>query len=153
QMLQTEDEPNREGLVEWLAQNETLISSTALAQRAIFDLSPHVREAAVTALKTRPRITYRSVLLAGLRHPWAHVSDHAAEALVAVGDPDSVSELKRLVDAPNPSGAFRLPGTSDRTFVRELVRVNHLRNCFLCHAPSFDERDLVRGLVPTPGKA
>lgn len=153
QMLQAEEEPSRDLLIDWLAKNETLISSTALAQRAIFDLSPRVREAAITALKTRPRIIYRSVLLAGLRHPWAPVANHAAEALVALEDREAVPELKTLVDEPNPSGAFRLPGISDRTFVRELVRVNHLRNCFLCHAPSFDERDLVRGLVPTPGKA
>jgi len=34
--------------------------------------------------------------------------------------------------------------------VRELVRVNHLRNCLLCHAPSAGFRDPVRGLVPSP---
>jgi hypothetical protein len=33
-----------------------------------------------------------------------------------------------------------------------MVRVNHLRNCFLCHAPSLDTRDPVQGSVPTPGQ-
>ena len=37
--------------------------------------------------------------------------------------------------------------------VREIVRVNHLGNCILCHAPSTDRADLVRGAVPTPGQA
>src|SRR5262249_51471202 len=36
--------------------------------------------------------------------------------------------------------------------VREVVRVNHLRNCLLCHAPSTDRRDPLRGVVPTPGE-
>jgi hypothetical protein len=153
QMLQAEEENRRGLLVEWLAQNGTQISSTALAQRAIFDLSPQVREAAVTALSNRPRIIYRSVLLAGLRHPWAPVADHAAEALVALQDREAVPELKALVNEPDPAAAYRLPGMNDQVVVRELVRVNHLRNCFLCHAPSFSDWDLVRALVPTPGKA
>jgi hypothetical protein len=36
--------------------------------------------------------------------------------------------------------------------VSEVVRINHLRNCVLCHSPSFSPSDLVRGAVPTPGK-
>jgi HEAT repeat protein len=36
--------------------------------------------------------------------------------------------------------------------VQELVRINHLGNCALCHEPSRDSRDLVRGAVPTPGQ-
>jgi hypothetical protein len=34
--------------------------------------------------------------------------------------------------------------------VREVVRVNHLRNCLLCHAPAASPADPVRGLVPNP---
>ncbi len=36
--------------------------------------------------------------------------------------------------------------------VRELVRVNHLRNCMLCHAPALAATDPVAGLVPTPNE-
>lgn len=36
--------------------------------------------------------------------------------------------------------------------VSEMVRVNHLRNCLLCHSPSKDRKDTLRGLIPTPGK-
>src|SRR5262249_29981030 len=32
--------------------------------------------------------------------------------------------------------------------VREVVRVNHLRNCLLCHPPSLADGDMVRGAVP-----
>ena len=35
---------------------------------------------------------------------------------------------------------------------RELVRINHLSNCMLCHAPSLSKDDLVRGRVPMPGE-
>ncbi len=36
--------------------------------------------------------------------------------------------------------------------LKEMVRVNHMRNCLLCHAPSGGPNDgLVRGSVPTPG--
>ena len=45
----------------------------------------------------------------------------------------------------------RSPGRGQLSFVQELVRVNHLANCLLCHAPSFQRGDLVRGAVPTPG--
>ncbi len=34
--------------------------------------------------------------------------------------------------------------------VREVVRVNHLRNCLLCHAPATGRIGPVPGLVPSP---
>jgi hypothetical protein len=34
----------------------------------------------------------------------------------------------------------------------ELVRVNHLGNCLLCHAPSTNKDDPVRGVVPQRGE-
>jgi hypothetical protein len=33
-----------------------------------------------------------------------------------------------------------------------MVRINHMSNCMVCHAPSFAKNDLVRGLVSMPGK-
>lgn len=153
QMMQAEDEPSRSLLVGLLAQNESAIASMALAQRAIFDVSPAVREAAVNALKARPRMAYRQVLLDGLRHPWAPAADHAAETLVALRDREVVPELERFVDLPNPSRAISLPGPVEKTVVREFVRVNHLRNCLLCHAVASNATAPITGLVPTPGKA
>src|SRR5581483_12095043 len=32
----------------------------------------------------------------------------------------------------------------------EVVQVNHLRNCVLCHSPSTANSDLVRGTIPSP---
>jgi hypothetical protein len=53
-----------------------------------------------------------------------------------------------------PEGLERPAGPAPTrvTTVRELVRVNHLRNCMLCHAPSIDPDDPVPGRVPTPGQ-
>src|SRR5262249_31196953 len=55
-----------------------------------------------------------------------------------------------LLDQPDPRSPE--PAGKGKWVVPELVRVNHLRNCLLCHAPAFDRSDPVRGLVPTPGR-
>jgi hypothetical protein len=150
QMLQVEDGVVREHLVKRLADTKGKSATAALARRAVFDLSFEVREAAVKALKDRPGKEYRPVLLEALRYPWAAVADHAAEALVALDDRAAVVELVGLLDEPDP----RVP-TQDKDkkwLVPELVRVNHLGNCLLCHAPSTAKDDPVRGVVPERGK-
>jgi hypothetical protein len=203
QMLQAEDRPVRLVLVELLARIPGRAASAALANRALFDLSDAVREEAVRALAKRPRDEYRSLLLDGLRYPWAPAADHAAEALVALGDRASNPQLLALLDEPDPAGpvvrtyrevdpallgpaprprgpwpaavvamderpgaaraASLLDEPNDRVrpdpatarevyVVREVVRVNHLRNCLLCHAAATAATDPVRGLVPTPGQ-
>jgi hypothetical protein len=152
QLMQAEEEPSRLLLIEVLATIKHPSASRALAQRAVYDLSPAVREAALRALQDRPRPEYRRALLEGLRYPWAPVADHAAEALVALQDRQAVAALRALLDAPDPQAPIEKAGTGTPSSVRELVRVNHFRNCLLCHAPSFDVKDPVVGLVPTPGK-
>jgi HEAT repeats len=203
QMLQAEDRPVRLLLVELLAEIKGRTASAALARRALFDLAADVREAAVRALRERPRDEYRGLLLDGLRYPWAPAADHAAEALVALDDRESLPLLTALLDESDPAGAVarayrpidpavvwtaprpkepfgmtvvaldERPGGERRTnlltnpddlslevkasarqvyAVREVVRVNHLRNCLLCHAAATSPNDPVRGLVPTPGQ-
>jgi HEAT repeats len=154
QLLQVENKPVRLLLVWLLAQIRGQAATTALAQRALFDLSDEVREAAVGALGQRPRGDCRAVLLDGLRYPWPAVADHAAEALVALQDQEALPDLVRLLDEPSPALATdRLArGGSQMPVVREMVRVNHLSNCLLCHAPSLRQDELVRGRVPTPGQ-
>jgi hypothetical protein len=92
-------------------------------------------------------------LLAGLRYPWAPVADHAAEALVALDLRETVPKLAKLLGNKKAFGPFaKRVGGKRVWFTRELVRVNHLRNCLLCHAPSRSEADPARGQVPTPGE-
>ncbi|MFQ5732655.1 MAG: hypothetical protein ACE5KM_11970, partial [Planctomycetaceae bacterium] len=60
-------------------------------------------------------------------------------------------DLERLLTKPNPRLPFR--NSHGQWAVRELVRVNHMRNCYLCHAPSLSEYDTVRGFVPSPSQS
>ncbi len=150
QMLQTGDLSVRWELVRWLATVKSSKGSDFLAREAVFDLSAAVREEAVKLLKGRPREEYRQVLLDGLRYPWAPVASHAAEALVALDDREAIFNLAALLDEQDPCEPVL--DKDKRWVVREVVRVNHLRNCLLCHAPSTDKKDPLRGAVPAPGK-
>jgi hypothetical protein len=151
QMLQVEDMEDRQSLVAELAMIRRPSAGEALARRAVFDLSPEVRRAAVEALQRRPREEYETILLDGLRYPWPPAADHAAEALTELGDVQAVPELVRQLALPDPAA----PSFNERTRryeVREVVCVNHLQNCCLCHAPSYRTEDPVRGLVAQPGR-
>ncbi|MGE3807276.1 MAG: HEAT repeat domain-containing protein, partial [Gemmataceae bacterium] len=118
QMLTPESKDVRLLLVDMLAEIPGHCATEALVQRALYDLSSEVREAAVQVLDSRPRSDYRDTLLQGLRYPWSPVADHAAEALAALKDTDAVPSLLNLLDAPNPKSPFV---TSDNQFMmREL---------------------------------
>jgi hypothetical protein len=151
QMLQAEGDATRALLVEAMAGIDTNYSTCCLTERALYDTSPKVRQAALRTLAARPREDSRPMLLEGLRYPWAPVAQHAAEALVALQDRDALPALTRLLDAPDPQAAFTPPGAG-KPVVREVVRINHLRNCVLCHAPSVSRDDLVQAPVPKPGQ-
>jgi hypothetical protein len=176
QILQAEGVVERRQLIEYLAHVNGTASTKALAHRAVFDVTPEMRLAAVIALQTptspsaqsfaagaagprpaapkdlpkRTREEARSVLLAALRYPWAPAADNAAHALVALKDRAAVASLRALLDKPDPTLPYL--DASKNFVLTEPVRVNHLRNCLLCHPPSNDGRDPVRGPVPEPGK-
>jgi hypothetical protein len=62
-----------------------------------------------------------------------------------------------MLDRPDPCAPFEETiGNRKQTVVRELVRINHNRNCLLCHAPLDSARvarGVASGLVPTPGQS
>jgi hypothetical protein len=147
QILMAEDSDIRIILAQHLGHIPGNAATAALAQLALFDLNPQVRARAVAGLAGRPAGDYQQLLLVGFEHPWPAVADHAAEALVALKRTDAVPDLTSLLAAPDPRAPYSKPNSSGR-FVKELVRVNHLRNCLLCHPPSFQSQDRVRGLVP-----
>src|SRR5262249_39514135 len=78
---------------------------------------------------------------------------------------DLAGELKKMLEEPDPRApVVKEVEGKNVTFVRELVRINHLRNCMLCHpaahASDFPEAksDLsgisqvfLVGIVPIPG--
>jgi hypothetical protein len=143
QILMQESRPLRWLLVELLAEIPGPAASAALAQRAIFDLSPEVRALAIQALNGRPRSEYRPVLLGGLRYPWAPVADHAAEALAALRDREAVPTLVSYLKEADSS-----PPNKGQTLWPEVIRVRHATNCLMCHAPAATLTDPVAGWVP-----
>jgi hypothetical protein len=143
----------RQILVDALAEIPGPPASLALAERAVFDLHPDVRLAALVALSGRPPEEYEPALISGLRYPWPAVADHAAEALIALNRREAVPKLIPLLDARPPAEPYAVEkGKKKVPVVPELVRLNHLRNCLLCHFPSFSPLDPVRGAVPNSGR-
>jgi hypothetical protein len=149
QMIQTEPQAVRAELVRTLAKIEGREATQALARRAVFDLSRQVRRTAVEELSWRDAAEARDVFLAAFRYPWPPAADHAATALVALDDEVSAPRLRELLDEPDPALPYR--DREGRWKRNELVRVNHLRNCLLCHPPSFSFGDPVTGPIPMPG--
>ncbi len=149
-MVQVEDSVTRREFLKQMDSIKSAKASVFLARQALFDLSAEVREEAVKALKERPREEYRQVLLDGLRYPWAPVAAHAAEALVGLKDREVVFRLADMLDEPDPCAPHR--DKNNKWVVSEVVSINHLRNCLLCHAPSTAVKDPLRGIVPTPGQ-
>jgi hypothetical protein len=153
QVLQVESAPLRLSLVERLKTTKGKEAGAILARRVLFDPHWHVRSEALLALKDRPHAEYAEVLLEGLRHPWAPAATHAAEAVAGLGLTEARTRLSAMLEAPDPCEPFvqKIDG-KEVPVVRELVRVNHLHNCLLCHAPSTRSgRDAVPvGPVPVP---
>jgi hypothetical protein len=147
-MLQCESEPLRELLIDLLGRAPGAAAARALAHRALFEPDPDLRRQAVAALQARPAEEARRVLLDAFRHPWPTAADHAADALAALGDRGAVPELVQMLGDPDPAAPFR--GDDGTVLVREVVRVNHLHNCLLCHAPSRSRDDPAQSVVPSP---
>lgn len=153
QMLQTENTPLRMLMIDMLAKIDSKDAGAILAQRAIFDLSPQVRQHAVEALAKRPNKEYQQALLDGLRWPWQPAADHAAEAIAALKVKEIVPEMVKMLKEPDPKLPYAVDTDGKKTtYIREIVRINHLSNCVLCHAPSMAKGDLVRGRIPVPGE-
>ncbi len=121
-------------------------ASGSLVKMALYDLDADVRAEALHALQDRPKDEYRAEVLKAFRHPWAPVARNAAAAVIALKMKEIIPDLKVLLKQPDPAAPFVVK-TDDgkaKTMVRELVRVNHHRNCMLCHPPVGDAalRDL-----------
>jgi phage FluMu protein Com len=149
QTLMAEDAAVRQVLVQQLDRIADSRAAAMLARIALFDLDADVRRCAVSALSKRPRREYRNVVLEGFEYPWLAVVDHAAETIVALKMRDAAPELANLLGRSDPRVPYKKAG-KEEWLVREVVRVNHLNNCMLCHAPSLTERDKPRGFMPSP---
>jgi hypothetical protein len=152
QMLQAEDRTIRALLLELLGRNDAAEATRALARRAVFDVSAVNRETALKLLSSRPAGEVMPILLESLRYPWAPAADFAAEAMVNLQMTEAVPSLLAMLDAPDPTVSITKLTFGDKVEARELVRVNHLKNCMLCHAPSLTAADAVRGRIPVQGQ-
>ena len=156
QVLAPESAAMREGLVKYLATIGHPEATRALARLAIHSADDDVHRAAIAALKVRRERDYTDVLVQGLRYPWPATAKRAADALVKLERSDLVPQLVAILEEADP----RLPvvktiDDKQVPVVRELVRINHHRNCLLCHAPgntSNVSTDVVTAGIPVPGE-
>jgi hypothetical protein len=131
-------------------------SISALVRLAVFDPESAVRKAAIDALKREPAEKYGPKLLEQLRYPWPVIADRAADAIVALQRTDLLPQLVEFLDELDPAAPFgRDDGRTRGMAIRELVKINHHRNCCLCHAPTKDAsaRNGLVARVPAPDEA
>jgi hypothetical protein len=151
QMLQVENEQERRMLIGELARALDETSLAALARLAVFDSSADIRNAALEVLKNRNLDLPRALFLNTLRYPWAPAARRAALALVTLEDRKAIPSLVGLLDLPDPARPV-FDESRRKPVVRELVRINHMRNCYLCHPAGPVLHVPVGGVVPRPGK-
>jgi len=137
QVLAPESAGFRVGLVKFLSTIAHTEATRAMARLAIFSGEDDVRQAALGALKVRREKDYTDILLQGMRYPWPEVARHAADALIRLERTDLVPQLVDVLDEPDPRAPV-LKEMKDQQVptIRELVRINHHRNCALCHSPA-----------------
>ena len=148
QILAPESEGVLKEMVQRLAKIDSAESTTALAHLAVFAPSADVRQAAQKGLQGRPKEGYVEVLKHGLRYPWPAIARNAAQAIAQLEHKELVPWLVAQLDEPDP----RAPVVGSingqpAMVVREVVRINHHRNCLLCHAPG-NTPDLQRNVNP-----
>jgi hypothetical protein len=154
QVLAPEKPDLRMGLVKYLSAVPQAEATQDLARLAIFSAEDEVRQTAVEALQVRRERDYTDVLVRGLHYPWPAVARRSAEVVAKLERTDLLAQLVGLLDEPDP----RLPASEriddkPAQVVREVVRVNHHRNCMLCHSPGDTEgvsADTLRGPIPLP---
>ena len=148
QILQIDHPPLRLELVEALRRiEESPTGIEMLVKKAKYDLVPEIRQAATNALSDYSVKKFRDQFLEGLKYPWHVVAEHSAEALVRLDDKEAVPELVEMLKLDDPRQPKRVD--DDEYVQRELVAINHMRNCMLCHAPSRSTSDMGRARQPS----
>lgn len=156
QMLAAESPEMRIGLVKYLTGVPHVEATKALARLAVYSAEADIRGAAIVALKVRREKDYTSVLVDALRYPWPAVAKNAADAITKLERTDLVPELVKVLESADP----RLPvakeeGGKKALAVKELVKINHHRNCLMCHAPNgsgVPNEDAITAQVAVPGQ-
>jgi len=154
QIFGPEKQARREGLAKQLGAVDHPASTKALARAAVFDFDPKVRSRAIAGLKGRTKSDYTEVLFDGLRHPWAPAAKQAGIAIARLNRQDLIPQLVAFLAEADPRDPVeREVNGKKETVVREMVKINHHRNCLLCHSPG-PQNQMAGGVfavVPTPG--
>ena len=153
QMLGPERLTLRHGFVQKLANSNNPQATKALAKAAVFDPSGEVRLAAINALQGRPRAEYTDILMQGMRYPMASVASNAGQAIIELKRDDLLPQLVAFLGEAAPGDPEeKIVEEKNVCMVREVVRINHHRNCLMCHAPtSTGQQNEVPGVLPIPG--
>jgi HEAT repeats len=152
QILGDADRDQRNYLVDLLANIDQADATKALVRYALYDSDCTIRREATYALHKRPVSETLPPLLRGFRHPWPAAAQHAGQALVEMHLTEAVPGLIEFLDEPDPAAPVALEVNGKKSLaVREMVRINHLRNCQLCHAPG-DDRAVLQVRVPSPAE-
>ncbi|MSU76483.1 MAG: HEAT repeat domain-containing protein [Gemmataceae bacterium] len=138
QILMPESEHFRHGLAKYLATIPHIDATTVLANLALYSAEDEVRAAAIEGLKTRRERDYTETLLRGFDYPLPAVAKRAADALVKLERKDVLENLVKVLDRADPRLPIKKAG-QEVSVMRELVKINHHRNCALCHAPGNTE--------------
>lgn len=146
QMLQIDSAPLRQVMLAQLKKIKAPATTRALAHQAIYEPLPELRKLAIAALASRTSTDYVPVLIEAFRSAWPPAADHAADALTTLAPPEAVADLVKCLESFE-SAAPQL-NKKGEPIVQELVRINHSRNCLLCHAQSVDSSDGIRVAVP-----
>jgi hypothetical protein len=154
QVLMPESADVRLGLVNFLAAISHPEATRNLARMAIFSEEDAVRNAALEALRVRRERDYTEVLTQGLRYPWPAVARRTAEAVVRLERQDLIPQLLDVLESDDPRAPQTKMVDGKQTVVaRELVKLNHHRNCLMCHSPGNDGKVAAETLtagVPIP---
>lgn len=157
QMLAAESPEMRLGLVKYLTAAPHVEATKALARMAIFSPEDDVRFAAVDALKVRRDKDYTEILLKGLQYPLPAVAKRSADAIARLDRSDLIPQLVAILDQPDPRlPTMRETGEKKRLVVREVVKMNHHRNCMMCHSPGNSgtvSAEAITAEVPIQGQA
>jgi hypothetical protein len=108
-------------------------ATAELARLAAFSTDHGVRKEAIQSLSVRRPANSAKALSEALRYPWPQVARNAIDAIVKLKRTDLLPQLVDVLEAPDPRAPREEKG---EVVASELVRVNHLRSCLLCHAPA-----------------
>jgi hypothetical protein len=156
QILGPEGKTMRTNLVQRLKLSNRPEAIKAIARAAVFDADGETRIAAIKAIKDEHKeqsVQVTEVLMHGIRYPLAIVAKRSAQAMIALDRKDLLPQLAAVLGEPAPGDPVETTVNDHKVnVVREVVRINHHRNCLLCHPPSqTGSTQEVPGVIPIPG--